>query len=154
VRLRETKIAVDRFLRQKACNLLYNRRAHSAKLTGAWTSGFRDRPGVYAFFVMGRLQYVGETSSVRDRMVDMLDTRHHVLRSHLGADWLEGTPYYRPASSKRQFPLHIEELLNYFIRTYVTVRITYTLIGRKELEDWLTRKHAGRLYNKPAKRGC
>jgi hypothetical protein len=152
MRLSETRRGVDRFLKQKASNLLHNRKARRVLLTREWVGQFRDDPGVYVFFKDDEPCYVGETSSIQDRMRDMLRTQQHVLRRHIGADRFRNVSGYTAASSRSKFPHHVEERLNHYIRERVTVKVTYTLIGRKELEEWIAGRRKG-LYNKPARRG-
>lgn len=58
--------------------------------TWKWMKQFPSGPGVYAIFELGELAYVGESGSLRGRMGDLLDTRHHTLRRSLGEERFGG----------------------------------------------------------------
>lgn len=96
-----------------------------------------DTPGVYVVFEGGDLVYVGESGSLRSRMIDLLDSRHHQLRRNIGRKLFERHPRFKDANSRTKFPPLIEQLLQDHIERNLRVTFYPVYLGRKEIEEKL-----------------
>jgi hypothetical protein len=90
-------------------------------------------PGVYCLYEGKRMIYAGETSSLRARVSELFETRHHTCRRTLGRVLYASHPSYEPASSKKAFAAEIESLLTSHMATlrFLAVPVAF---GRKEIE--------------------
>lgn len=126
----------------------------SIPLTSEWANGLPDKAGVYAFKEDNGIVYVGETGNIRERMKDMLDTRHHTLRRSIGAKYFAGHALYQPATSKKKYAAEIEELISRHMIINLTFAYLEVELGRKELEEAIEEDINEHLkLNKRGKRG-
>jgi len=111
-------------------------------LTYDWAGMFPDDAGVYAIRkkVEQVIIYVGETGSIRGRMKDLLDSRHHQVRRSLGKHLFSSIEGYKQADSKTKFPSTIEAMLNNHIRSQLEIAHLPVDLGRKELEEFIVRQ--------------
>ena len=100
-----------------------------------WASGFPDKGGVYAIFQSGEIIYVGETGLLSERMIDLLESRHHCFRRSFGQSLFSTRPDFVAASTKKRFPDAIETLLNERMSADLMVTCVPLVIGRKEVEE-------------------
>lgn len=109
--------------------------------------------GVYVLKEKKNLVYVGETGSLRGRMLDLIDSRHHCVRRTIGMKYFSKRKGFRKADSKNKFPQKIEKLVDSYIITKLSIAILEVPFGRKELEEYVqkTIKVENRL-NKRGKR--
>jgi hypothetical protein len=126
--------------------------ARAMLLTAEWPKQFPASPGVYAVFDEKNLIYVGESGSLRERMGDLRETRHHTLRRQLGAVMFGDQTDFRHGSSKARFPDSIEAVLNEYIRGHLTVNVVVVNLGRKEIEELLINREKPK-FNLKTKRG-
>jgi len=73
----------DKYLEKLESRLLSADR-NNTEFTSSWSNSFPPYPGVYIACKDDIIVYVGETGSLRGRMNDLRDTRHHTLRRHIG----------------------------------------------------------------------
>ena len=106
-------------------------------LTTGWTAGIPNLAGVYVLKQSdnNRIVYVGETGSLRGRMKDLLDTRHHTVRRTIGEKYFFEIDGFEKATSRVKFPNHIETLVNEHISTKLLIAYIEVKLGRKELEE-------------------
>jgi len=99
--------------------------------------------GVYVFFHQGRVVYVGETTSLRQRLaVHMRNPENHVLAlkiARLLYDKLNGSG---SAGSARKFLESHKEATRQWAASNLHVAFADMAIGRKELEERLVAHHA------------
>jgi GIY-YIG catalytic domain-containing protein len=117
-----------------------------------WLRQFPGNPGVYCVFEDAVIIYAGETGSLKGRMRDLLETRHHTLRRQLGATKFGPHPSYQPATSKVRFPAEIEALLADFMLRHLKINAVPVGLGRKEIEERLLDLKSPR-YNIKLRRG-
>lgn len=115
------------------------------KLTYDWANKFSVNAGIYLAWEGDNIVYAGETGSLRGRMRDLLDTRHHNLRRHIGYDLFGET-----ASTTKKFK--DEKALNTFIEENIYITCMTVKLGRKELEESLIAKFNPK-YNRKGQRG-
>lgn len=117
-----------------------------------WSREFFDTPGVYAFFENNNIVYVGETASIKERMRDILDTRHHTLRRKIGAINFSKSIGYKKANSKNKFVPSIEESVSAWMIEKMKLSFIQVNLGRKELEELIIERYNPK-YNSISKRG-
>lgn len=125
---------------------LINQPRVKIELTYSWASQFPSEPGVYSIFEDEELVYVGETGNIRERMRDILDTRHHTLKRNIGKQNFSNAPGFRAASSKKKFPENIEKMVNEWLLQKMSVSVMPLYLGRKELEVFIF-KSMKKTYN-------
>lgn len=123
------------------------------EISREWANGFPNKAGVYVVYENLTLVYVGETKSIRDRMSDMLDTRHHTLRRKIGEINFSDLNDFKKATSKLKYPLSIEKMVNDWLSNKMQLSFLPMKIGRKELEELII-KDLKPKYNSDIKRGC
>jgi len=133
-------------------NNLINKEKNNIVLNRVWSKDFSNSPGVYIFFENDKVVYVGETTSIKERMRDILDTRHHTLRRKIGAFNFSDIPEYKKANSKTKFPSIIEDLVSNWMVKKMKLSFIEVRLGRKELEDLIIKKYNPK-YNSISKRG-
>lgn len=121
-------------------------------LTRNWVEQFPKEAGVYVLFEKNKLVYVGETSSIKERMTDFLNTRNHTVRRKVGAFNFSEIKGYHPASSRIKFPDHIEKLVIDWLEKKVKLSYLVVDLGRKELEEFIQDKYNPK-YNSRRRRG-
>jgi len=131
---------------------LINKEKLNVVLNRNWSRDFFDEPGVYVFFEKDNIVYVGETTSVKERMRDILDTRHHTLRRKIGALNFFEIPGYKTANSKTKFIPIIEEMVSEWMVKKMKFSFIQVNLGRKELEELIIKKYNPK-YNSVSKRG-
>ena len=121
------------------------------ELTRDWARTFPVSSGVYALFEDGKPVYFGETGSLRARVMDMLNSRHHTVRRALGELRFKNVPGYQRATSSIKYPEHIEEMVQQaMLRLQIsTIAVAF---GRKEFEEYAGAKFRPEL-NRISKRG-
>jgi excinuclease UvrABC nuclease subunit len=133
-------------------NQLINKKRLSITLNRVWSLDFFDAPGVYVFFEKNNIVYVGETTSIKERMRDVLDTRHHTLRRKIGALNFSDMLGFRKANSKTKFTPQIEELVSKWMVKNMELSFIKLDLGRKELEESIIKSYKPK-YNSVPKRG-
>jgi hypothetical protein len=121
-------------------------------LTSEWTTEFPSKPGIYAIFEGVELIWVGETGNIQSRMMDLLDSRHHVLRRHIGQKKFSSEPDFQKATTKNKFPPPIERKLEKWLMGNCKIAAMPVLLGRKELEERIVDTRHPK-YNLRAQRG-
>jgi len=98
---------------------------------------------VYVFFINGVPFYVGETTSIRQRLGGhMRNPENHVMALKLARllhDQIHGVG---SAGSTRKFPEPHKQSTRAWIETNLQVAFLQMPIGRKELEELLITKHS------------
>jgi excinuclease UvrABC nuclease subunit len=131
---------------------LINKERLTITLNRAWSRDFFDGPGVYVFFEKNNIVYVGETTSIKERMRDVLDTRHHTLRRKIGAFNFSEVPGFKKANSKAKFITQIEDLVSEWMNKKMKFSFVQASLGRKELEELIIKRYSPK-YNSVSKRG-
>lgn len=139
------------YLDELKAQLLGSEKA-GVELSRTWSKDFPRGAGVYAFYENGKLVYVGETKSIRDRMRDILDTRHHTLRRKIGEKNFSRLNGFVRATSKRVYPPDIERMVNDWLENKMEFSCMEVSLGRKELEERIIDEYAP-IYNSPGRRG-
>jgi excinuclease UvrABC nuclease subunit len=121
-------------------------------MTRDWANSFPDKAGVYIFRIKNELCYVGETGSIKGRMMDVLNTKNHNLRRIIGETQFQSHPEYSKASSFKSFVMEIELGINEYFKRKLNISFIVVELGRKELEEYLFEKYQPR-YNQKGKRG-
>ena len=85
-------------------------------------------------------------------MVDMLDTRHHILRRKLGVNHFSGVKGYEKATSRIKYISEIEEMVNNCLKKNMKFSFLVLKLGRKELEELIMTEYKPK-YNSASKRG-
>lgn len=145
------KISTQQYLSDLENTLVKNGR-QQITLTREWTKQFPKEAGVYVLFEGDELVYTGETSSLRGRVTDYLNTRHHTVRRKIGAFNFSDVEGYHRATSKIKFPDHIEKLVVDWLEKKVKLSYLVVDLGRKELEEFIQNKYSPK-YNSKRKRG-
>lgn len=143
-----TKKYLDELLNQLISK---NKKLH-IDLTRKWTKQFPKDAGIYALFEGNVLVYVGETGSIKGRMTDYLDTRHHTVRRKIGTYNFSKIKGFKAANSKLKFPKHIENKVNDWLKNKILLSYMVVDLGRKELEELIVRKYKPK-YNSKGRRG-
>lgn len=133
-------------------NILNSKERINIVLDRNWSKYFPDEPGVYVFFEKNKIVYTGETNSIKDRMRDILDSRHHTLKRKIGIFNFSDVEGFKKANSKTKFPLKIERLVNDWVIKKMKFSFLPVSLGRKELEDLIIKK-CNPKYNSVTKRG-
>ncbi len=147
-----TKTEIEEYLIKLEYKLLIEAKRHSIELNRQWPNQFPETAGVYVLRDKNEICYVGETGKLRGRMIDILDTRNHTFRRSLGSSLFCDRSDYTKVSPSKTFCPDIEELLNSYISTNLSVSLIPVILGRKELEETLIDKFLPR-YNQKGKRG-
>ena len=79
------KIPTQQYLSNLTDALVNKNNKHQIILTRDWARQFPKEAGVYVLFEGDELVYTGETSSIRERVTDYLNTMHHTVRRKIGA---------------------------------------------------------------------
>ena len=146
-------INIEKYLSSLKATLLHLDNWQPMQLARAWAKTVPSAPGVYVLKEQSEIIYVGETGNLRQRMIDLMDTRHHTARRTIGHKLFSELKGYHSASSKKKFPPHVESLLNDHICTHLCIAYLVVSLGRKELEEMLIDEieHPARL-NKRSRR--
>lgn len=147
-----TKTQIEIYLLKLENSLLNHTSLNSINITREWVKQFPNEAAVYIFRENGKVCYIGETGSIKGRMSDILNTRHHTLRRNVGQYHFSEHPLYEKASSNKGYAPEIERLLNDYIENHLTLSYIVTDLGRKELEERLFEKLAP-IYSLKGKRG-
>ena len=137
-----TDAQVAAFLAAREAELL----AKDRRVAVAFTASFRhDLPasgGVYAFFHAGGLFYIGETTSLRQRLgTHMRNPENHVLALKIARQLFDRANGKGSAGSKKKFEEQHKEVTRQWVSKNLQVAFVATPIGRKELEDHLCGTH-------------
>ena len=106
-------------------------------LTNEWLASIKDVPAVYILIEDGRIVYVGETGSLKGRMKDLCDSRHHNVRRNIGRKYYSKRKGYKAASSKDKFPDNIEKFVDQHITGKLKLSYLEIELGRKEVEEYI-----------------
>lgn len=131
---------------------LINKKRQPIVLNRNWSREFFDMPGVYVFFENNNIVYVGETASIKERMRDILDTRHHTLRRKIGALNFSEVIGYKKANSKIKFVPKIEDSVSDWMIKKMKLSFIQVSLGRKELEELIIERYKPK-YNSAPRRG-
>ncbi|WP_321515889.1 GIY-YIG nuclease family protein [Marinifilum fragile] len=143
---------IEKYLSKNEEKLLNKCKTIKVQLTREWIKQFPQNAGVYVFRENNKISYFGETGNIKGRMSDILNTQNHTIRRNIGETNFSEHPNYQKASSKRKFPIDIENLVNKWIESQMTVSFLPLSLGRKELEERLCEKFNPK-YNLKGKRG-
>jgi excinuclease UvrABC nuclease subunit len=146
------KFSTEAYLDELMNELVQNGMKHPIELTRAWARKFPNEAGVYILFEGKTLVYVGETKSIRERMLDYLDTRHHTVRRKLGLFNFSEVDGFERAGSKIKYPPHIEMMVDDWFKNNVLICFLVVSLGRKELEELIMQKYKPK-YNSLGRRG-
>lgn len=98
--------------------------------------------GVYAFFHANDIFYIGETTSLRQRLgIHMRNPENHVLALKIARQLYDRTHGKGSAGSKKKFEEAHKETTRKWVSDNLCVSFVALPIGRKELEDRLCMKH-------------
>jgi len=142
---------IQSYLQEMENQILNLGNRKKVELSRVWANTILSKPGTYAAFENGKVVYVGETGNMRERMKDLLDSRHHTLRRNIGRYNFSKLDGYHSANSKEKFPPHIEEKVISWLTDRITISVLATDLGRKELEERLIEKFHP-IYNEKEKR--
>lgn len=122
-------------------------------MTREWAKKISNVAGVYVMKEGDKIVYVGETGNLRERMIELLDSRHHTVRRTIGERFYFEKEGFTKATSSKKFPKNIEELVNSHICTKLLLAYIEVPLGRKELEELIESKiDAQSKLNKRGKR--
>ena len=99
---------------------------HKPRVDDNWWEAVDQKPGVYAIFRKGRYSrpvYVGETSSLMERLRDLRNPKNHTFTSQIKKNELRG---------RRTLDRLRDYIENNFVVAYASVAF-----GRKEIEEQL-----------------
>ena len=122
------------------------------ELNRKWSNNFPNEAGVYIFIEEDKIVYVGETISIKKRMKNVLDTRHHTIRRKIGQFNFSDKTGYAKASSKLKFNSAIEKEVDNWMTDKMKFSFLQINLGRKELEDYISNMHKPK-YNSVYLRG-
>lgn len=123
------------------------------ELTLEWKKSFHKQPGVYCIYDKGEMIYVGETENLQNRMNQLRNSRHHVLRRTLGELLYSSRKNYEKATTIKKFSDDIEIDLEEYMKENLSVSYIRVDLGRKELEEYVMRlKEEPKLLNKKIKK--
>ena len=122
------------------------------ELNRKWSNNFPNEAGVYIFIEEDKIVYVGETISIKKRMKNVLDTRHHTIRRKIGQFNFSNKTGYVKASSKLKFNSAIEKEVDNWMTDKMKFSFLQINLGRKELEDYISNMHKPK-YNSVYLRG-
>lgn len=128
---------IEQYFEEMENKLLDQNNFLNVILASSWVKTFPHKPGVYIAVENERIVYIGETGSIRGRMRDLLDSRHHTLRRNIGELNFSDKKGYEKATTKKKFPLHIEKIVEKYISENIKISFVPTKIGRKEIEERL-----------------
>jgi len=126
---------INNYLYCLQSQLLDNKNFISILLSRSWARQAPDEAGVYALKENDQVIYVGETGNLRGRMIDLLDSRNHILRRTIGSTYYSDHPEFKVATASSKFPEAIEQLVNDHICFRLKVSYLAVSLGRKELEE-------------------
>lgn len=129
------EVFIEDYLNKLVKKLVSNKNKIKIGLTREWARQFPSEAGVYVLFEAGELVYVGETGSIKERMTDYLDTRHHTVRRKIGKFNFSNIKGYKSATSKLKFPPHIEKMVEDWLKEKIKLCYVVVSLGRKELEE-------------------
>jgi len=141
----------EKYLSNLKNQILIRRPKISVELTRNWTKHFTKEAGVYVLFEKNKLVYVGESGSVKGRMTDLLDSRHHQVRRNIGRIHFSKIRGFKDANSRKKFPKHIELKVNNWLKKRTKISFLPVPLGRKELEEKII-KDFNPKYNNKGKR--
>lgn len=132
-------IDIEEYLSNLSSIILEYSNWSNITLTRAWAASIKDRPGVYALKekYKNSIIYVGETGSLRGRMSDLLDSRHHTVRRSIGEKHFAHITGFERATTRKKFPEHIELMVDKYIESNLMLSILEVQLGRKELEEFI-----------------
>lgn len=132
-----TNMDEKKYLEQLKQNLLRPENFRQVVMTRVWASKIPSNAGVYVFKDNDKIVYVGETGNLKERMKDLLDSRHHTIRRTIGVKFYSTIDGFIKATSKIKFPEHIELLVNAHICEKLLLSYLEVSLGRKELEEMI-----------------
>ena len=148
-----TSQQIKNYLHQFEIKLLADNNWMNVQINREWAKKFPKDAGVYIIRENGEMCYVGESGSIRARMLDLLDTRNHVIRRNIGNTKYKNTPGFETATANKKFNPDIENKLNKWMERNLEISTIPVELGRKELEEYLFLKYNKPKYNKKGKRG-
>lgn len=108
--------------------------------------------GVYVIFEDKDIVYVGESGCLQRRIIDLSETRNHQFRRTLGVIRFSKVPRFRKATTRKKFPLHIEQKVDKWIKEKCQIVVVPLDLGRKEFEEYMFREYEPK-YNQRGQRG-
>ncbi len=143
---------IEKYIHGKGDELITSTRRR-VTLNETWVRQFPEEGGVYAAWETGESKpvYVGESKCLRNRMRDLLDSRHHILRHYIGEENFAHIEGFEKADSKNKFPPHIEKAVQEWITEKISIAVLPVKLGRVEVEEHLIDIHPPK-YNRMGKR--
>ena len=126
---------INSYLNNLKDQLFRKNNLQSVVISREWASQIPAEAGVYILMQNGIIVYVGETGNLRERMNDLLDSRHHTVRRTIGERYFSTEEGFIQATTKIKFPDHIEVMVNNHICTNLLLGYLVVPLGRKELEE-------------------
>jgi len=120
-----TPTQIQSYLDELENYLLTPENQKTVELSRAWANKIPSHPGTYVAFEEGKVVYVGETGNIRERMKDLLDSRHHTFRRNIGKYNFSKLDGYLNASPKDKFPPHIEEKVVSWITEKIKISVLH-----------------------------
>jgi len=146
-----TQNEIETYLKSLRDKLIHVSNHRNILMTNEWTKLAPLAAGVYVLIENNKIIYVGESGNLRGRMKDLLDSRHHIVRSTIGKKFYSHVNGFQEATNRLKFPQHIEELVNKHICDRLYISCLEVPLGRKELEEYIHNEIA--IENKLNKRG-
>ncbi len=144
-------IKTKKYLNTLKENLL-NSKKLDIEISRNWNDNFPRKAGVYVFFENDTIVYVGETTSLKDRMKDVLRTLNHTLRRKIGEHNFLNHKNYTKASSITKYHPDIESKVDQWFTKKMKMSFLPVPLGRKELEELLVKEYNPK-YNSKTRRG-
>ena len=140
---RLTQAQIDAFLNAKEAELLDPGNRAPIHFGREYARSLPESGGTYVFFFHDEVFYVGETTSLRQRLaVHMRNPENHVLIlkiARLLYDEINGPGL---AGSRRKFDESHKARSRRWVERHLRVALVDLGIGRKELEERLVQKHS------------
>lgn len=144
-------IKTKKYLNTLKENLL-NSKKLDIEISRSWNDNFPREAGVYVFFENDTIVYVGETTSLKDRMKDVLRTLNHTLRRKIGEHNFSNHKNYTKASSITKYHPDIEIKVDQWFTKKMKMSFLPVPLGRKELEELMVKEYNPK-YNSKIRRG-
>jgi predicted GIY-YIG superfamily endonuclease len=111
-----------------------------------------SKAGIYIIREEDGFIYIGETSNIKKRMMDLKQTRNHTFRRKVGKRFFSSDKDYSVADSKKRFSLTIEEKITEHCKNTYTISFVPLAIGRKEVEEYFLLDPNPPFFNSPKRR--
>jgi len=138
-----TEAEVDAYLNARAAELLDPARRRPIAFDEAFRASIPASGGVYAFFYGDELFYIGETTSLRQRLGNhMRNPENHVLALKIARQLHDRIHGEGSAGSQKKFVEEHKANTRQWVVENLQVAFVPLTIGRRELEERLCGLHA------------